>query len=71
MQVNRTGRLKRSAAECAALARKTRDPRAKAVLTTAAIVWEKLADQRNYQVSHLDGLVDLLDTAVIVDRASR
>jgi hypothetical protein len=73
MQINRTARLKQSAAECAKLAHKTRDPRAKAVLATAAIVWEKLADQQRYQASskQLDDLVDLLDTAVIVDRASR
>ena len=72
MQVNRTARLKQSAAECATLARKTRDPRAKAVLATAAIVWEKLADQQRFQGSsrQLDHLVDLLDTATIVDRAS-
>ena len=74
MSVNRTARLKRSAAECAALAHKTRDPRAKAVLATAAIVWEKLADQRTNRAAssqQLDDLVNLLDTAVIVDRATR
>jgi hypothetical protein len=73
MQANRTARLKQSAAECAKLAQKTRDPRAKAVLAMAATVWEKLADQQRHQASskQLHDLVDLLDAAVVVDRVSR
>ena len=73
MRVNRTANLKKSAAECAALAHKTCDPRARAVLATAAIVWEKLAEQQSYRVasSRLGDLIDLLDVAVIADRAAR
>ena len=53
------------------MAAKTRDSRAKAVLATAAIVWEKLASQRSYQgqSNQVGDLVDQLDTAII-DRAS-
>ena len=36
---NRIARLERSALECTDMAAKTRDPRAKAVLTTATNVW--------------------------------
>ena len=69
MRVNQTARLKKSAAECTALAQQTRDPRAKAVLATAAIVWEKLAEQQTCRIgfSRVGGLIDLLD-AVIADR---
>jgi hypothetical protein len=72
MEANRIARLKQSALECADMAVKTRDPRAKAVLATAAIVWAKLAGQRCYhgQSKQAGGLVDLLDTAFI-DRESR
>ena len=68
MRVNQTARLKKSAAECLALARQTRDPRAKAVLATAAVVWEKLAEQQASRTSaQVGGMIDLLD-AVIADR---
>jgi hypothetical protein len=69
MRVNQTARLKKSAAECTALAQQTRDPRAKAVLATAAVVWEKLAEQQTCRIgfSRVGGLIDLLD-AVIADR---
>jgi hypothetical protein len=52
------------------MAIKTQDPRAKAVLATAAIVWAKLASQQTYQgeSKQVGDLVDLLDTAMI-DRA--
>ena len=52
-----------------ALAQQTRDPRAKAVLATAAIVWEKLAGQQACRVAspRVAGLIDLLDT-VVADR---
>ena len=72
MEANRISRLKQSALECADMAAKTRDPRAKAVLATAAIVWAKLASQRSYhgQSKQAGDLVDLLDTAMI-DRESR
>jgi hypothetical protein len=67
MEANRIARLKQSAVECADMAMKTRDPRAKAVLATAAIVWAKLANQRSYhgQSKQAGDLVDLLDTAII------
>jgi hypothetical protein len=72
MRVNRIANLKKSAAECTALAQKTCDPRARAVLATAAIVWEKLAEQQSYRVApQLCDLIDLLDAAVIADRATR
>ena len=69
MRVNQTARLKKSAAECAALAQRTRDPRARAVLATAAVVWEKLAEQQACRIgsSRVGGMIDLLD-AVIADR---
>jgi hypothetical protein len=69
MRVNQTARLKKSAAECAALAQQTRDPRARAVLATAAVVWEKLAEQQTCRVdsSRVGGLIDLL-AGVIADR---
>ena len=64
--------FKKSAAECTALAQKTCDPRARTVLATAAIVWEKLAEQQSYRVApRLGDLIDLLDAAVIADRATR
>jgi hypothetical protein len=43
MNANRIARFGRSAVECADMAGKTRDPRAKAVLATAANVWRSLA----------------------------
>jgi hypothetical protein len=66
MRVNQTARLKKSAAECTALAQQTRDPRAKAVLATAAVVWEKLAEQQACRVgsSRVGSLIDLLDPAI-------
>ena len=66
MRVNQTARLKKSAAECAALAQQTRDPRAKAVLATAAVVWEKLAERQACRVgsSRVGSLIDLLDPAI-------
>jgi hypothetical protein len=69
MRVNQTARLKKSAAECMALAQQTRDPRAKAVLATAAVVWEKLAEQHACRdaSAEVGGMIDLLD-AVIADR---
>jgi hypothetical protein len=69
MEANRSARLKRSAVECADMAAKTRDPRAKAVLATAANVWQSLAKQRGYQgqPKQAGELVDHLDTA-LVDR---
>ena len=50
---------------------KTRDPRAKAVLATAANVWRSLAIQLSYQgqSKQVGDLVDQLDTAII-DRES-
>ncbi len=71
MHANRIARLERSAVECAEMAIKTQDPRAKAVLATAAVVWAKLASQQTYQgeSKEVGELVDLLDTA-IVERAS-
>jgi hypothetical protein len=67
MEANRIARLERSAVECADMAAKTCDPRAKAVLTTAADVWRSLATQLSYQgLSKQTGdLVDQLDTAII------
>jgi hypothetical protein len=52
-----------------ALAQQMSDPKAKAVLTTAAAVWEKLAEQQIGRIgsSRMGGLIDLLD-AVIADR---
>jgi hypothetical protein len=72
MEANRIARLEQSALECAAMAAKARDPRAKAVLATAANVWRTLANQRSYQgqSKQAGDLVDLLDTAII-DRESR
>ena len=69
MRVNQTARLRKSAAECTALAQQMSDPKARAVLTTAAAVWEKLAEQQNCLIgsSPVGGLIDLLD-AVIADR---
>jgi hypothetical protein len=71
MEANRIARLERSALECADMAAKARDPRAKAVLTTAANVWQSLATQRSYQgqSKQAGDLVDQLDTAII-DRQS-
>ena len=74
MEANRSARLERSALECADMAAKVRDPRAKAVLATAANVWRSLAHQQSYQgqskeAGDLVDLVDQLDTAVI-DRES-
>jgi hypothetical protein len=47
----------------------SRDPRAEAILTTAANVWRSLAKQRSYQGQSKQAgeLVDQLETA-IVDR---
>ena len=69
MEANRIVRLERSAVECADMAAKALDPRAKAVLTTAANVWRSLAKQRSYQGQSKQAgeLVDQLETA-IVDR---
>ena len=68
MRVDQTARLRKSAAECMALAQQTRDPRAKAVLATAAVVWEKLAEQQTCRTSaQVGGMIDLLDV-VIADR---
>ena len=69
MRVNQTARLKKSAAECTALAQQMSDPKARAVLTTAAAVWEKLAEQQYCRIgsSPVGGLIDLLD-AVVADR---
>jgi len=52
-----------------ALAQQTRDPRAKEVLATAAVVWEKLAEQQACRgaSAQVGGMIDLLD-AVIADR---
>ena len=71
MEANRIARLERSAWECADMAVKARDPRAKPVLVTAANVWRSLAKQRSYQwQSKLTGeLVNQLGTAII-DRES-
>ena len=71
MEANRIARLERSALECADMAAKARDPRAKAVLTTAANVWRSLATQHSYQgqSKQAGDLVDRLDTAII-DRQS-
>jgi len=71
MEANRSVRLERSALECADLVDKARDPRAKAVLTTAANVWRSLAAQLNYrgQSKQTADLVDQLDTEII-DRES-
>ena len=71
MEENRIARLERSALECANMAAKTHDPRAKAVLTTAVNVWRSLAKQRGYQgqSKQTGELVDQLDAAII-DRES-
>jgi hypothetical protein len=63
MQEDQSAKFRQSAAECATLANKARDPRAQAVLAKLASVWEKLADQRGYQrVSrHMVDLVYRLD----------
>ena len=73
MRVNQIARFRKSAAECTARAQETRDPRAKAVLTTAAVVWEKLAEQHvnRASCSRVGTLLDLLDTVVIAERDSR
>jgi hypothetical protein len=67
MEANRIARLERSAVECADMAAKALDPRAKAVLTTAANVWRSLAKQQSYQGQSKQAgeLVDQLDTAII------
>jgi hypothetical protein len=67
MEANRSARLERSALECTDMAAKARDPRAKAVLTTAADVWRSLATQLSYrgQSKQTADLVDQLDTAII------
>ena len=69
MRVNQIARFRKSAAECTALAQQSRDPRAKAVLATAAVVWEKLAEQQACRgaSAKVGGMIDLLD-AVIADR---
>jgi hypothetical protein len=66
MRVDQIARLKKSAAECTALAKQTRDPRARAVLATAAVVWDKLAEQQTCRVgsSRVGSLIDLLDPAI-------
>ena len=71
MEANRIARLERSALECAEMAAKAQDPRAKAVLTTAAGVWRSLATQLSYQgqSKQTADLVDQLDTEII-DRES-
>jgi hypothetical protein len=71
MEANRSARLERSALECADMVAKARDPRAKAVLTTAANVWRSLAQQQSYQgqSKQAGDLVDQLDSAII-DRDS-
>jgi hypothetical protein len=71
MEANRSARLEQSALECANVAAKTRDPRAKAVLATAANVWRSLANQLSHQgqSKQVGDLVDQLDTAII-DRES-
>ena len=71
MEANRIARLERSAVECADMTAKASDPRAKAVLATAAGVWRSLAKQRSYQweSKQTGELVDQLDTAII-DRES-
>jgi hypothetical protein len=67
VEANRIARLERSALECAEMAAKARDPRGKAVLTTAANVWRSLAKQRGYegQSKQTGELVDRLDAAII------
>ena len=72
MNANRLARFERSAAECADMAAKTRDQRAKAVLATAASVWRSLARLRNHQGQSKEAadLIDQLDTTII-DRESR
>jgi hypothetical protein len=72
MNANRIARFERSAAECADMAAKTRDQRAKAVLATAASVWRSLARLRNHQGQSKEAadLIDQLDTTII-DRESR
>ena len=72
MEANRNARLERSALECAEMAAKAQDPRAKAVLTTATNVWRSLATQLSYQgqSKQTADLVDQLDTEII-DREAR
>jgi hypothetical protein len=72
MPVKRIARLKKSAAECMALAQQTYDPRARAVLAVAAVVWEKLAEQQACRdtSSQIDGFIDLLDPEIISDRGA-
>jgi hypothetical protein len=72
MEANRIARLKHSAVECAEMAIQTQDPRAKAVLATAAVVWAKLASQQTYdgEAKQVGDLVDLLDTALVERAAS-
>jgi hypothetical protein len=67
MEGNRSARLERSALECADMAAKARDPRAKAVLATAANVWRSLAKQGGYQGQSKQAgeLVDGLDPSII------
>lgn len=67
MEANRSARLERSALECADLAAKARDPRAKAVLATASNVWLSLAKQRGYEgrSKQAGELVDHLDPTII------
>jgi hypothetical protein len=67
MEATRIARLERSALECADMAAKARDPRAMAVLATAANVWRSLAKQRGYQGQSKQAgeLVDQLDAAII------
>jgi len=69
MGVNQTAKFKKSAAECTALAQQVGDPRARAVLATVAVVWEKLAEQQTCRIqsSRVGSLIDLLDP-VIADR---
>jgi hypothetical protein len=63
MQDDQSAKFRQSAADCATLANKARDPRAQAVLAQVAKVWEKLADQRGYQrvSQHMVDLVYRLD----------
>jgi hypothetical protein len=81
MRVNQIAKFRKSAAECTTLAQQTRDPRARIVLATAAVVWEKLAEQHTNRAarsqanraasSQVGTLLDLLNTVVIADRGSR
>jgi len=64
MSDNRTARLRQQALECLNMAKSTSDLRARRTLLCMVEVWTKLLEQR-YVTDGVDGLVDMLDTAMV------